>query len=163
MIHFNFIRCPECRRMLDIWFFGASTFLGPEVVECRKCRCNFTTGRSEWSRKNLKGKSLTLLICALYLALGGYAFGLSFFRMNEIYQQLPEMKDPPFEQMKFELLSGTLFVFMILTMKFIASARRDPAAVSQESPNSFSLTFGTQAKMILLLFLLYFIAGACSG
>ena len=160
MIHFNFIKCPECRRMLDIWFFGASTFLGPEVVECRKCKCNFTTGRSEWSRKNLKGKSLTLLICALYLTLGGYAFGYSFFRMNEISQKLPKIKDPTLEQMKYQIWSAVFFVFMILTMKFIASARRDPSAVSQESPNSFSLTFGTQAKLILLFFLLYLIAGA---
>lgn len=163
MIHFKFIRCESCKYPLDLWFFGVSTFLGPELVNCHKCQETIFTGRSEWHQKSVKEKLIFLLMAALYIGLGGYAFGYSFFRMNEIYEKLPKVKDPSIEQVKYEWMSGAFLVVMILGIKFFNSIRRGNEvgdSPSNESIWSWSLTFGTQMKMILFLFVLYFIAGA---
>lgn len=165
MIHFKFIRCEACRYPLDLWLFGVSTFLGPEQVNCHRCREVIYTGRSEWLQKNVKEKLIFFLMVVLYIGIGGYAFGYSFFRMNEIYEKLPEVKDPSIEQLKYQWLSGAFLVVMILVIKFLNSIRRSNEVgdtPSDEYMWSWSLTFGTQVKMIVLLFALYLMAGAYS-
>ncbi len=102
-------------------------------------------------------------MCALYLSLGGYGFGLSFFRMDEIWAGLPEVKDPSIEQLKYHWLSGAFLVAIILGIKILSSIRRwneTGDAPSEENIWSMSFTFGTQMKMMLFLFFLYLVAGA---
>lgn len=163
MIHFKYIRCEYCKYPLDFWFFGVSTFLGPELANCHRCRETIFTGRSEWHQKSLKERLIFIAMAALYIGAGGYAFGYSFFRMSEMHEKLPPVKDPSIEQLKFEWLSGAFLIVMILSYKFFHSLRRRNEtgdAPSEESMWSWSLTFGTQPKMLLFLFFLHFLAGA---
>lgn len=163
MIHFSYIKCEGCGYPLDFWLFSVSTFLGPDKVTCRKCKEVLLTGREEWAQKNWKQRGITFLMSILYLTVGGYAFGYSFFRMNEIFYKLPEVKDPSMEELKYHWMSGSLLIAMVLVVKFINSFtrwNRNGDSPSDESIFSWSLTFGTQMKMLILLIVLYFIAGA---
>lgn len=163
MIHFSYIRCEKCRYPLDWWFFSVSTFLGPETVNCKGCKETIITGRTEWAQKTIKQKAITLLMSLFYLTAGGYGFGYSFYRMNEIFYKLPEVKSPGIEQMKYHWMSGSFLVAMVLVVKFVSSLTRwneKADAPSDENIWSWSLTFGTQMKMLILLLALYAVAGA---
>ncbi len=121
------------------------------------------TGRTELAQKTLKQKAIFVLMSALYLSAGGYAIGAAFHRMDEIWNHLPELKDPTVEQLKFRWISGSFLIAMILMIKILNSIRRWNEvgdAPSDENIFSWSLTFGTQFKMLIFLLVLYGLAGA---
>lgn len=164
MIHFNYYRCPKCRKIYDFWFFGLSTMIGPEYIKCSKCQEVSKTPRLEWKQFDGKTKVKSVAVSALYLGFIGYVLGyyISDIENNLNKKPITKLFDVPYEEFWYYHLSGAMIVLSILLMKFTRSHERfnrNPDEPSQEGLFSFSVTWGMQVKVLVMVVLIYFSLG----
>jgi hypothetical protein len=61
------VHCPFCLNLIETTLVGLSTFLGPSLVQCRKCGRLLLSHRWEWRDRGVAGKAWYVAVSLVWI------------------------------------------------------------------------------------------------
>jgi hypothetical protein len=158
--------CPKCNDCYSFSIYDLSTGLGPALAQCRLCKAQFQSGKTEWAKLPRYDKALFWILTLLYtVTIGAFSGVMSFCIIQSIRygntKYWPSLETEGTSTLLFICILGIaalIFSLQIYRIRqsLIRTQKRFPTPILTAFSN---LEFGLQMKFLYLWGVLFAIAG----